>query len=319
MIIQTGMRTDISAFYSEWFANRIKEGYVLVRNPYNPSQVTRYSLNPTVVDLIAFCSKNPEPMLKYMNLLKDYGMYWFVTITPYGKDIEPMVPEKEKVIETFRQISSIAGVDSMAWRYDPIFIDEKYTVEYHLKEFEKMAKSLSGYTKTCVISFIDLYQKVKKNFPEVKTVSKEDREVLGKNIIEIASKYGMTVKPCGEGFELEKFGADCGGCMTIEVYEKALHTTMNFPKRQPLRKECACFMGNDIGAYNTCLHMCKYCYANYDEYTVKYNYKQHNPNSPFLIGERMEDDQIHQAEQKSWKDGQLSFEKMLGLINAPSE
>ena len=127
MIIQTGMRTDIPAFYSEWFANRIKEGYVLVRNPYNPSQVTRYSLDSTVVDLIAFCSKNPEPMLKYMNLLKDYGMYWFVTITPYGKDIEPMVPEKEKVIETFRQISSIAGVDSMAWRYDPIFIDEKYS------------------------------------------------------------------------------------------------------------------------------------------------------------------------------------------------
>ena len=89
MIIQTGMRTDIPAFYSDWFSNRLKEGFVLVRNPYNPSSVSRYELNPSVVDMIGFCSKNPAPMLKHMDLLKPYGQYWFVTVTPYGKDIEP--------------------------------------------------------------------------------------------------------------------------------------------------------------------------------------------------------------------------------------
>ena len=96
MIIQTGMRTDIPAFYSEWLVNRIKEKYVLVRNPYNPSQVTKYSLSPDVVDLIAFCTKNPAPMLPHMDILKPYGQYWFVTITPYGRDIEPNVPAKER-------------------------------------------------------------------------------------------------------------------------------------------------------------------------------------------------------------------------------
>ena len=144
MIIQTGMRTDIPAFYSEWFANRIKEGYVMVRNPYQPLQVTRYSLNPEVVDLIGFCTKNPAPMLKYMDILKPYGMYWYVTITPYGKEIEPRVPEKGKVIESFQKLSEIVGRDSMGWRYDPIFLNSRYTPEYHLKKFEKMAAALES-------------------------------------------------------------------------------------------------------------------------------------------------------------------------------
>ncbi|MCH5147714.1 MAG: DUF1848 domain-containing protein, partial [Clostridiales bacterium] len=159
MILQTGMRTDIPAFYARWFLNRIKEGYVLVRNPYNPSAVTKYRIDPTVVDLIAFCTKNPAPMLEHMDVLKPYGQYWFVTITPYGKEIEPNVPDKAKVIEDFKTLSKAVGVNSVGWRYDPIFITEKYSLDFHLQTFEKMAKELSGYTHTCVISFIDIYKK----------------------------------------------------------------------------------------------------------------------------------------------------------------
>lgn len=122
MIIQTGMRTDIPAFYAEWFVNRIKEGFVLVRNPYNPIQVTRYSLSPEVVDLIAFCTKNPAPMLSHMEALKPYGQYWFVTITPYGKEIELNVPPKELVMESFKRLSDIVGADSMGWLYDGEYI-----------------------------------------------------------------------------------------------------------------------------------------------------------------------------------------------------
>ena len=132
MIIQTGMRTDIPAFYSKWFLNRIKEGYVLVRNPYNERQVTRYCLAPDVVDLIAFCTKNPAPMLPYMNVLKPYGQYWFVTITPYGRDIEPNVPDKEKVMDDFKKLSDIVGVDSMGWRYDPMIQELKH---WYRREF----------------------------------------------------------------------------------------------------------------------------------------------------------------------------------------
>lgn len=314
MIIQTGMRTDIPAFYSQWLCNRIKEGYVMVRNPYNPQQVTKYSLDPSVVDLIAFCSKNPAPMLPHMDLLKPYGTYWFVTITPYRKEIEPLVPEIDTVVDTFQQLSEIAGPDSMGWRYDPIFLNEIYTQELHLQKFSQIAEALEGYTHTCVISFIDLYQKVRRNFPEIQTVSREDRLSLGEKMIKIAAAHGMTVYPCGEGNELYAYGADCNGCMTQKTFEKALHTTLDMPKKQPLRKECACFMGNDIGAYNSCLHGCRYCYANYDTRTVRQNYALHDPASPFLIGQPGPDDNIHQAEQKSWINGQL-FLNLTSLIS----
>lgn len=300
MILQTGMRTDIPAFYAEWFANRLRAGYVKVRNPYNPLQVTRYRLDPSVVDLIGFCTKNPGPMLPYMDLLAPYGMYWFVTITPYGRDIEPHVPDKQQVLADFRRLSGIVGADAMGWRYDPIFLNETYTTAYHLEQFEEMAKALQGCTHTCVISFIDLYQKVRKNFPEVTQVPRAERLYLGEQMVRIAGKYDMIVRPCGEGNELERFGADCSGCMTRETYETALHAKIHIPAKTPLRKECACILGSDIGVYNTCLHGCRYCYANYDEETVRRNYAQHDPHSPFLIGGSRPEDEVHEAVQKSW-------------------
>ncbi|SFC55302.1 DUF1848 domain-containing protein [Butyrivibrio sp. YAB3001] len=308
MIIQTGSRTDIPAFYADWFANRLKEGFVYVRNPYNMTYITKLTLNPSVVDLISFCSKNPKPMLKYLDLLRPYGMYWYVTITGYGRDIEPNVPKITDVIETFKRFSEFAGIDSMGWRYDPIFLDDKYTRDYHLEMFEKIAAALDGYTNTSVISFIDIYQKVKKNFPEAKVLEKADRLYLGENMARIAREHGMVLRPCAEGNELEAFGADCSGCMTQAIYEKALHNTMNFPKIKNARESCKCFLGNDIGMYNTCLHMCKYCYANYDYKTVMQNHDNHDPMSPLLIGHVRPEDEIHQLEQKSWIDGQLTFD-----------
>ena len=112
MIIQTGMRTDIPAFYAKWFTNRLKAGYVLARNPYNPASVTRYRLDPEVVDLIGFCTKNPAPMLPRLELLKPYGQHWSVTITPYGRDIEPHVPPKEQVMESLKRLK--AGREKLA-------------------------------------------------------------------------------------------------------------------------------------------------------------------------------------------------------------
>ena len=307
MIIQTGMRTDIPAFYSKWLLNRIKEGFVLVRNPYNPIQVTRYRLTPDVVDLIAFCTKNPAPMLPHMDALKAYGQYWFVTITPYGKDIEPNVPDKEKVMEDFKRLSGIVGVDSMGWRYDPIFIDEKHSVKWHISEFEKMAENLSGYTKSCVISFIDIYKKVERNFPSAGEVSKADRIGIGKEFIRIGAKYGMTIRPCAEGDELAAYGADCSGCMTVNTFETALHAYLDVPKRKSNQRngQCACLLGVDIGAYDTCDHLCKYCYANTNAAFVKENMRKHDPLSPFLLGKSMPGDVIHEAQQKSWIDRQL--------------
>ena len=308
MIINTGQRTDIPAFYADWFVNRLKAGFVLVRNPYNPRSVTRYRLSPEVVDLIGFCTKNPAPMLPHMDLLRPYGQFWYVTITPYGKEIEPGVPDKREVLESFRRLSDTVGPDRMGWRYDPVFISGDYPAERHIKAFEYMAQTLSGYTRTAVISFVDLYEKTKRNFPEVRPVTAEQRLQLGKAFVEIAGQYGMTVRPCGEGDELARFGADCSGCMTVAMYEQALGRRLKVPKTAPARKECACYLGGDIGAYNTCGHLCRYCYANYDAATVRKNLAAHDPESPLLIGRLEPGDQVHEAKQESWIDPQITME-----------
>ena len=310
MIIQTGMRTDIPAFYPEWLKNRIEEGYVLVRNPYNPFQVTRYRLNPDVVDLIGFCTKNPAPMFPYMDVLKPYGQYWFVTITPYGKDLEPNVPAKEKVMEDFCRLSDMVGVDSIGWRYDPILLNETYTLDWHIESFRKMSEKLSGYTHTCVISFIDLYKKVQRDFPEAREVFREERIRIGKAFVEIAKEHQIVIRPCAEGKELEAYGADCSGCMTEYTYETALHTHLDFPKRGKNQRNntCACTFGSDIGAYDTCGHLCRYCYANTNVALVQENRKRHDPQSPFLVGGATPQDVIHEAVQKKWRDDQLRFD-----------
>lgn len=308
MVINTGQRTDIPAFYSEWFANRLKSGYVCVRNPYDPGQVSRYRLDPSVVDIIGFCTKNPAPMFPYMELLKEYGQYWFMTITPYGRDIEPNVPDKHRLLDDFRRLSDFVGVDAVGWRYDPIFISERYTVEYHLHAFEQMAEALDGYTKTVVISFIDMYPKVRRNFPEAKGVSHDDRMLLGIEMIKTAGQHGMTVKPCAEGNELAPYGADCSGCMKISDYEKAIGMRLNAPKKKGARAECACYLSCDIGAYNICRHLCRYCYANTESSKVMELSDMHDPESPFIIGNYREGDRIHDVPQESWIDGQESFE-----------
>ncbi|MCH5296736.1 MAG: DUF1848 domain-containing protein [Ruminococcus sp.] len=308
MIINTGMRTDIPAFYSKWFMNRIREGYVLVRNPYYHEQVTKYLLNPDVVDALAFCTKNPAPMFPYMNEISKFRQFWFITITPYGKDIEPNVPDKNAVIESFKQLSDIVGVNAVGWRYDPIFITKKYSLEYHIRAFEKMAENLCGYTKQVVISFIDIYKKTKRNFPEARSVSSSERIEIGKAFAQIGRKYGMTIRSCFEGTDLEPYGVDVAGCMTHDIVEHAVGVKLDVPKMPNARQGCNCLLGNDIGTYNTCGHLCRYCYANYDNQTVLDNMKRHNPNSPFLIGGHQKGDIITSAKQFSYLSNQLTLD-----------
>lgn len=305
MILNTGQRTDIPAFYTEWFMNRIREGYVMARNPYYPKIVYRYSLDPSLIDAICFCSKNPEPMLSHMDTLRFYQQIWHVTITPYGHDIEPYVPDKWHVMDVFRKLSSMVGKERIFWRYDPIFLNERYTVQYHKRAFEKMCTYLDGYTDHVIISFIDLYEKTKKNFPSVRELSESDIQTLGKFMQETASKHHMKLMTCLEDHGLSKYGIDTKGCMRQDIVEQALSISLHVPAGHESREGCHCLLGNDIGAYNTCIHGCLYCYANYDQKTVMDNYHKHDPSSPLLIGHLHEDDEIHEAVQKTWSSGQM--------------
>ncbi|MGN1181429.1 MAG: DUF1848 domain-containing protein [Faecalibacillus sp.] len=308
MIINTGNRTDIPAFYSDWFYNRIKEGFVCVRNPYFPKQVTQYQLSRDVVDMIIFCSKNPQPMLDRLDIIKGYPQFWSITITPYDQSIEPYVPNKNEIIRSFKKLSNKVGINCIGWRYDPIFISEKYTINYHLSIFEQMCQRLHGYTHQCVISFIDLYEKTKKNFPGIHSVSLEDQFYITKCFVKIAKKYDIEIYTCHENKILKEAGANTTGCLSLAILEKAAGFSFNIPlHQQNTRTGCSCLLNHDIGVYNSCLHGCLYCYANDNRKTVIQNYRHHDCLSPFLIGHEQKDDIIKKAKQSSYKNKQLSL------------
>lgn len=314
MILNTGSRTDIPAYYSDWFYNRIKAGYVLVRNPYYPSQITKYLLSPDVIDVMVFCTKNPSSMLDRLSLLSAFDTFWFVTITPYGTEIEPHVPPKEQVIASFRQLSEAIGSSRISWRYDPVLITDTYSIAHHIEQFHRMAEALSGYTTQCVVSFIDLYEKTKRNFRGIRSVTSEEQEILIDAFSNIAKENGLQIHLCCENASLVRENVDADGCMSKAVLEKALGCKLNVPKKKTARSECSCLLGADIGAYNTCGHGCLYCYANYDMETVAKNRKLHNASSPLLIGELSEQDVVKSAEQKSWKNGQLDIFDLLPIV-----
>ena len=307
MILNTGSRTDIPAYYSDWFYNRIEAGYVLVRNPYYPSQITKYLLSPDVIDVMVFCTKNPFPMLDRLSLLSAFDTFWFVTITPYGAEIEPHVPPKEQIIASFKQLSEAIGSSRISWRYDPVLITDTYSIAHHIEQFHQMAEALSGYTTQCVVSFIDLYEKTKRNFWGIRSVTNKEQEVLIEAFSHIAKENGLQIHLCCENASLVRENVDANGCMSKTVLEKALGCRLDVPKKKTARSECSCLLGADIGAYNTCGHGCLYCYANYDMETVAKNRKLHNTSSPLLIGELSEQDVVKSAEQKSWKNGQLDI------------
>ena len=308
MIINTGSRTDIPAFYSDWLFNRLRAGFVYVRNPYFPKLVHSYRLNPEVVDLLSFCSKNPASMLSRLIELDPYECFFFVSITPYGRKIEPNLPDKNEVINSTIALSNHLGPNRVAWRYDPIFIDGIYSEEYHLRAFRKIASSLSGHIAFCVISFIDLYEKTKRNFPGVNEVDHKTELRLGEKLAKIASEYGIRLYSCLENPELAKFGIDTSGCFSKQVAENALGCELVIPsEKKGTRQGCSCLLGNDIGAYNSCPHGCLYCYANYDKALVMENYSLHDPDSPLLIGHLEEGDKVVEAKQISYKSKQVSL------------
>ena len=308
MIINTGQRTDIPAFYAKWFINRINEGYVMVRNPYYPSLVTKFSLSPDVVDIIGFCTKNPAPMFPYLDKLSKYKQFWYVTITLYSKDIEENVIHINKAIDDFIYLSKTVGKNAIAWRYTPIIINDTYSVSRHTKAFEYIASRLASYTSLAVFGFVDLYDKLKKNHPEIKDTSDENKIYIAKEFLKIANKYNLELRLCSKEKYLKEYGIDVDGCMRLSDYEKAGNFKLNPTKKMQARKGyCSCFLSNDIGAYNSCLHFCTYCYANTNKKQVIENYKKHDDNSPFLIGAFNENDKISEAKQESWivKEGGL--------------
>lgn len=303
MILSVSRRTDIPAFYSDWFYNRIREGQVCVRNPMNRHQVSKIRLSPDVIDCIVFWSKNPAPMLPRLGELADYMYYFQFTVTPYDKKLEKGLPQKESVIETFRRLSDRIGPKRVIWRSDPILFSQSMDVSYHLRGFEAIAKRLASCTQTCVISFVDLYQKTRRNLraTTAREPSADEITRLAAGLAAIASSYGIRIQTCAERIDLEPMGIRHGRCIDRILIEGLLGCRLEVAKDRNQRPECGCVQSVDIGAYDTCSHGCLYCYANTDTKTVCRNRGLHDPSSPLLIGRIGEDDIVKEREIRSFK------------------
>lgn len=290
MILFASGRTDIPAFYSNWFINRVDAGFVDVRNPFNQKLVSRIYFSD--VDLIMFCSKNPLPMINKLDILK-VPVLFHVTITPYGKDVEPNIPDKRLIIDGVKKLSLVLSIDNVVVRYDPIFLSDKYNVDYHIRAFDKLCKNLNGYVNKIIVSFMDEYKNVRsnKNILKYRAFTREDYKKIGEAFSKSAHDNGMSVQTCFEDEDLTQYGFVKGECLSHEL---AYILTGKKFKSSNVRKEkkCECVQMVDIGDYNSCMHMCKYCYANYDEKAVSNNFERHDDNSSLLIGSIQRDDVI---------------------------
>ncbi|MBE6034010.1 MAG: DUF1848 domain-containing protein [Clostridiales bacterium] len=294
MIISASRRTDIPSFYFDWFTNRLKERFVLVRNPAYPNQMSRIDLSPELIDCIVFWTKNPSPAMDKLDSLKDYPFYFQFTLTSYSIDAEMNMPSKSKeIINTFKKLSEKIGPERVIWRYDPIFLSRKYNMEYHIKYFEKIASELSDYTKRCVFSFIDFYPKIKKQLNEMGAFApdKEEKIMLARELQNISYHYGFSLETCSEPLDLSGLGIKHGKCIDDKLIENLTGFSMNLKKDSNQRRECGCMESVDIGSYDTCGNGCKYCYANSIK-RLEQNRRMYDVNSPVLCSRITQEDQI---------------------------
>lgn len=290
MILNVSSRTDIIAFYTPWFINRLKEGFVDVRNPFYKYNVSRIYFSD--VDAFVFCTKNPMPILPYLHLLKK-PILFHVTLTPYDRKVEPNVPKKSQVIASIKKLSTVLGKENIYVRYDPIFINDTYTVNYHIEVFAKLMEHLDGYVSHVIVSFLDNYKNVQKNISVLKPkkITDDMYREIGLNFSKSAKEHNITVQTCCEEHNLIEYGFKKEDCISATLAYKLTGKT-NFKYWKARGRNCKCIEMVDIGAYNSCRHYCKYCYANYNEEEINKNVLEHDINSSLLLGHLRSVDKI---------------------------
>ena len=310
MIISASRRTDIPAFYSDWFFNRIKERYVLVPNPYNSKMISRISLDPAVVDCIVFWSKNPAPMLEKLDKLKEYNYYFQFTLNPYGPEIENHLPIISKRIYTFKRLSDRIGKEKVIWRYDPVLTNETYTPGFHKEKFAEIAYELKEHTEKCMLGFIDHYQHIRTAVSRfnIQPLLKADIEEMAASFKKTVDTCSIQLDTCTVKVDLTHLGIPGGLCIDNQLVERIAGYPISARKDKNQRDICRCAESIDIGIYESCLNGCIYCYAIKGNYnTVKYNLNKHDKNSPMLVGELQEDNIVKERLVKSLRNDQFSL------------
>ena len=301
MILSVSRRTDIPCNYAEWFMNRLKDGYLEVRNPMYPEKVSKIAITDDVIDCIVFWSKNPKPMIPYLDKLKNYSYYFQFPITGYGQDVEPGLPEKKELLKTFIELSQRIGKERVIWRYDPIFFTSDYSMEAHIQTFTHFCAVLRGHTNRCVISFLDLYGHItaKMNDLGVKVPNEEEMRKIAREFSKIAKENGIEIETCAEKIDLSEEGVKHGHCIDKEFIENLVGYRMTGGKDKGQRTECGCMESIDIGKYSTCMNGCRYCYADNGMESIPDNRLKYDKDSPFLCDRPEKGDIVTERKMKS--------------------
>lgn len=310
MIISASRRTDLPAFYSQWFFRRLQEGYVLVRNPVNPRQISRVSLAPEVVDGFVFWTKNPGPMLPWLDRLPGCPYYFQVTLTPYGAEIERNLPSKREVIlPAVRQLARQIGPERVIWRYDPVFLTDQYSAAFHQKVFSQLARALKGVTVRCIISFLDWYSPMERRFGSQRPqmIDEGQMQALAAAFGQTAAENGMRIFTCAETADLSGFGLEHGCCIDRELLEQIGGRSLDLGKDRGQRAACGCAMSIDIGAYDTCPGGCLYCYADHGAGRTAQHLACFDPHSPLLCSRLGPADIVRERKMKSSRVEQTSL------------
>lgn len=312
MIISASRRTDIPAFFSDWMVNRVREQYAYVRNPMNIHQISKIDLSPDVVDCIVFWSKNPEPIIKKLAALTDYMYYFQFTLNAYDKDFETNLPSLSARIDTFQALSDLIGKKRVVWRYDPIIINDKYSIDWHVKKFEYLTERLCFYTEKVTISFIDLYTKIAHSIKgkNIYELSYTEKHTISNIFAEIAHSHSLIIDTCAEDIDLSSYGIEHARCIDDRLISELLHCSVDIKKDKNQRLECGCMSSIDLGLYNTCQNGCVYCYANHNADVRRQNFKAYDSRSPLLCSKVTELDKITERKVKSQKNIQLGLFNM---------
>lgn len=309
MILSASRRTDIPAFFHEWFFSRVAEGFAIARNPVNPSQARRVALSPDSIDCIVFWTKNPAPMIPLLGRLDGYNYYFQFTLTPYGRDVETRLPDKAKLIDVFRRLSDRLGVHRVVWRYDPVFVNAQHTVSYHAETFGEMARSLRGYAEKATFSFIEIYPKTARGMAGLKpeALGPETKLEIARHLASAARENFFEIDTCAESIDLSALGIGRARCVDGELASRIAGRPLDAKKDKSQRRLCGCVASVDIGAYDTCLHGCLYCYANRSHSTALENARSHDKSSPLLSGKLPETGTCAKRETKGDESAQLDL------------
>jgi len=293
MIISASRRTDIPAFYADWFVNRLRAGFCTVPNPFNPNQVSRVSLKPEDVDVIVFWTRNPRPLMRHLAELdaRGYRYYFQYTLLDNPRLIDPHVPALEGSLTTFRELADRVGPERVIWRYDPIVWSNVTGPEFHQQTYERIARALRGYTRRSVISLLDVYRKAEKRLKalaqqgiELATPDEDDLSKLMRTLVETATANDIEITSCAEQIDLRPYGVRPGKCVDDEYIKRVFGLDVTHDKDPSQRPACGCVVSRDIGMYDSCLFGCAYCYATSNLERASANHAQHHPDSPSLIG-----------------------------------